>query len=113
MVSDYKSDSAITLDYKSSVTKEFANLQTKELKYDEHKLLLLLLCLCGYGMAYPQLVRVSEGYSNTSVNTTVFRNSPLVTDGDTQYISYYDPEGYLVLGKRQIGSAEWTLKRSV
>ena len=78
----------------------------------KHKLLLLLLCLCGYGMAYPQLVRVGEGYSNTSVNTTVFRNSPLVTDGDTQYISYYDPEGYLVLGKRQIGSAEWTLKRS-
>ena len=78
----------------------------------KHKLLLLLLCLCGYGMAYPQLVRVGKGYSNTSVNTTVFRNSPLVTDGDTQYISYYDPEGYLVLGKRQIGSAEWTLKRS-
>lgn len=78
----------------------------------KHKLLLLLLCLCGYGMAYPQLVRVGKGYSNTSVNTTVFRNSPLVTDGDMQYISYYDPEGYLVLGKRQIGSAEWTLKRS-
>ena len=78
----------------------------------KHKLLLLLLCLCGYGMAYSQLVRVGEGYSNTSVNTTVFRNSPLVTDGDTQYISYYDPEGYLVLGKRRIGSAEWTLKRS-
>ncbi|ADY36174.1 hypothetical protein Bacsa_1609 [Phocaeicola salanitronis DSM 18170] len=35
MVSDYKSDSAITLDYKSSVTKELANLQMKELKYDE------------------------------------------------------------------------------
>ena len=65
----------------------------------KRKLLFLLLYLCGYSMAYPQLVQVGEGYSNTSVNTTVFRNSSLVTDGDVQYISYYDPEGYLVLGK--------------
>ena len=78
----------------------------------KHKLLFLLLCVCGYGMGYSQLVRVGEGYSNTSVNTTVFRNSPLVTDGDTQYISYYDPEGYLVLGKRKLNETAWTLQRS-
>lgn len=59
-----------------------------------------------------QLVKVGDGYSNTSVNTTVFRNSSLVTDGDTQYISYYDPEGFLVLGKRELGSAEWTVQRT-
>ena len=78
----------------------------------KHQLLFLLLCVCGYGMGYSQLVRVGEGYSNTSVNTTVFRNSPLVTDGDTQYISYYDPEGYLVLGKRKLNETAWTLQRS-
>ena len=78
----------------------------------KHQLLFLLLCVCGYGMGYSQLVRVGEGYSSTSVNTTVFRNSPLVTDGDTQYISYYDPEGYLVLGKRKLNETAWTLQRS-
>lgn len=29
-----------------------------------------------------QLVKVGDGYSSTSVNTTVFRNSSLVTDGE-------------------------------
>ena len=78
----------------------------------KRKLLFLLLFLCGYGAVYPQLVQVGEGYSNTSVNTTVFRNSSLVTDGDVQYISYYDPEGYLVLGKRKLNESDWTLQRS-
>ena len=47
-----------------------------------------------------RLVEVGQGYSQTSVNTTVFRNNSLVTQGDEQYICYYDADGYLVLGKR-------------
>ena len=45
-----------------------------------------------------RLVEVGNGYSQTSVNTTVFRNNSLVTQGDEQYISYYDGDGYLVTG---------------
>lgn len=63
----------------------------------------ILLLLCGI-MLVPviacsqHLVEVGKGYSCTSVNTTVFRNNSLVTHGDEQYISYYDNDGYLVLG---------------
>ena len=32
-----------------------------------------------------RLVEVGNGYSQTSVNTTVFRNNSLVTQGDEQY----------------------------
>ena len=46
---------------------------------------------------------MGDGYSSTSVNTTVFRNSSLVTDGGVQYISYYDANGYLTVGKRAFG----------
>lgn len=59
-----------------------------------------------------RLVKVGDGYSSTSVNTTVFRNNSLVTDGGVQYISYYDADGYLTVGKRALGSTEWTLHRS-
>ena len=59
-----------------------------------------------------RLVEVGNGYSQTSVNTTVFRNNSLVTQGDEQYISYYDGDGYLVLGKRKLDSDQWTLKRT-
>lgn len=60
----------------------------------------------------PRLVPVAEGYSSTSVNNAVFRNSSLFTHGDTQYIGYYDPEGFLTIGSRKLGSSDWTLKRS-
>ena len=59
-----------------------------------------------------RLVEVGKGYSQTSVNTAVFRNNSLVTHGNEQYISYYDAEGYVTLGKRRLGSTEWQIKRS-
>lgn len=76
-------------------------------------LFLLILFLCtALPMKSQRLVEAGKGYSSTSVNTTVFRNNSIVTHGDTQYISYYDPEGYLIVGKRALGSKEWTLQRS-
>ena len=36
----------------------------------------------------------------------------MVTYGDEQYISYYDADGYLVLGKRKLNSKQWTLHRT-
>lgn len=58
------------------------------------------------------LLPAGEGFSQTSVNTAVFRGSSVATHGDTQYISYYDKDGYVVLGKRKIGSPDWTLRRT-
>lgn len=59
-----------------------------------------------------RLVEAGEGYAKTSVNTAVFRASSIATHGDTQYISYYDPEGYVTLGKRKLGTEDWTLQRT-
>ena len=60
----------------------------------------------------PRLVAVALGYSSTSVNAAIFRANSLDTHGDTQYITFYDAEGWLTLGKRLLGSGEWTLHRS-
>ncbi len=59
------------------------------------------------------LVEVGKGYSQTSVNTAVFRTNSIVTHGNEQYISYYDGDGYLTLGKRRLGSEEWLIERSM
>lgn len=79
---------------------------------------ILLTILCPPCQAQ-RLVEVGEGYSSTSVNTAVFRNNSLVTHGREQYISYYDADGYLVVGKRSLNansqflnSGQWTLQRS-
>ncbi len=59
-----------------------------------------------------KLTEAGKGYSGTSVNTAVFRANSLVSQGDTQYISFYDPEGYVTLGKRTHGSDIWTLHKT-
>lgn len=74
-------------------------------------LLITLFCLTFPANAQ-HLVEAGKGYSSTSVNATVFRNNSIVTRGDTQYISFYDGDGYLVVGKRRLGSGQWTLHRS-
>lgn len=55
---------------------------------------------------------VGDGWANNSVNAVVFRKNSLVSQGDQQYIAYYDAERYLVLGKRKLGTSQWTLRRS-
>lgn len=58
------------------------------------------------------LKEVGTGYAATSVNTAVFRGSSIATHGDTQYISYYDGDGYVTLGKRKLGDDKWTISRT-
>lgn len=76
---------------------------------------LFLVCtmeLATWGQPKCKLVEVGKGYSQTSVNTAVFRNNSLVTHGNEQYICYYDADGYVTLGKRKLCSKEWQLQRS-
>lgn len=94
----------------------------RRLKQNLWRAWLLAVCLGVGGLARAQddasrlsggrLVEVGKGYSQTSVNTAIFRNSALVTHKGVQYISYYDAEGYLTLGKRKHGSGQWTLHRT-
>ncbi len=60
----------------------------------------------------PRLVEVGEGYSKTSVNTTVFRTNSIVTHADKQYIAYYDRDGYVTLGRRTLGQSQWQILRT-
>ena len=76
--------------------------------------LTLLILLCGISSCTkaPRLVEVDKGYSSTSVNTTIFRNSSLASFEGKQYIAYYDAEGWMVIGSRLLNEDTWTLKRS-
>ncbi len=57
-----------------------------------------------------KLVPVEKGWSKNSINTVVFRKSALTTHGSTQFISFYDSLGRVVIGKRTIGSNIWETK---
>lgn len=76
---------------------------------------LALLSSCHSGQQEPlcpHLVEVGMGYSSNSVNATVFRNSSVATLGDTQYVAYYDVEGWLTLGKRQLADTLFSVQRT-
>lgn len=72
--------------------------------------ILYILLLSGTALSAQKLVDTGGlGYSQTSVNTTIFRTNSLITHNNTQYIAFYNGEGYMVLGKRLLNSHEWTL----
>lgn len=72
-------------------------------------LMLVLLPLPGRSQ---KLITVGEGYGKTSVNTAIFRNNALVSHDGEQYISYYDADCRVVVGKRKAGMEEWELAKS-
>jgi len=59
-----------------------------------------------------KLVPVAEGWSKNSVNTTVFRSNSLVSYCGKQYIAFYNEQGYVVLGKRDLNSAKWEIRKT-
>jgi len=74
--------------------------------------LMAAMLLAGACQAAPIVSVVGDGWANNSVNAVVFRKNSLVTHGDAQYVAYYDAQRYLVLGKRKLGSTQWTVRRS-
>lgn len=60
-----------------------------------------------------KLVPVGNGWARNSVNATIFRKNSIVSFQDWQYIAYYDENGFVVLGKRKLGSSQWELKTTV
>ena len=59
-----------------------------------------------------RLIPVGMGYSKTSVNATIFRKNSITSHNDYQYIAYYDPDGYVTLGKRKHNSTKWNIHRT-
>jgi len=59
-----------------------------------------------------QIITVDSGWANNSINTAVFRKNSLVSFGDYQYISFYNKNGYVVLGKRKLNEQKWELKQT-
>lgn len=73
---------------------------------------LLLLAIAGTAGAQKNVrsTMAGNGWAANSVNAVVFRHNSLTTFNKTQYIAYYDSAQRLVIGKRTLGSAVWTIQ---
>jgi hypothetical protein len=79
-------------------------------KYFFFIFLLIHQSSCGQKKQTEDLLK--DGWAKNIVNAVIFRKNSLVSNKDTQYISFYNSEGYVVLGKRQLGSFEWILQKT-
>jgi hypothetical protein len=59
-----------------------------------------------------RLIEAGEGFSSTSVNTAVFRKNSVVSHGKYQFIAYYDANGYLTLGRRNLSDNHFEIQRT-
>lgn len=57
-------------------------------------------------------IEVGFGWAGNSVNTVVFRKNALTSFGNMQVVSYYDVDGSIILGKRNLGDHSWTLYKT-
>jgi BNR repeat-containing family member len=59
----------------------------------------------------PSVSRFPMGmaYASNAVNTPVFRVSAVVTAAGHQFAAYYDPNGNVVVARREIGDSKWDL----
>ena len=81
------------------------------------KLYFVLSCILLLSGAIAQsqsikIISVDSGWAGNSVNAVIFRKNSLVTFRDSQYIAFYNPQGYVVLGKRKLGEDKWQLKQT-
>lgn len=70
-----------------------------------------LLLWCLIAGAAVRLVPIAPGHARNSINATIFCQ-PVVSRGGTQYVAFYDAEGYVVLGKRRLGARRWEVRRT-
>jgi hypothetical protein len=78
------------------------------------RILLIVLSFATH-LSFSQKIEISEvgdGWAQNSVNTVIFRKNSLVTHGDTQFISYYDGNGNVIMGKRKSNEDKWELKNT-
>ncbi|MGA2231956.1 MAG: BNR repeat-containing protein [Tepidisphaeraceae bacterium] len=55
-------------------------------------------------------IPLGSAYAATTVNTTIYRVNALASAGGFQFVTYYDPDGRIVVGRRHINDAIWDLE---
>jgi hypothetical protein len=50
-------------------------------------------------------------YAATGVNACIFRINALTSFGGKQYVTYYDPDGFVMVGQRTLCTSTWQIER--
>jgi beta-glucanase (GH16 family) len=73
---------------------------------------LLLLALLATALGARAQTPVGLGWAKNNVNGAIFRKNSVVSQGQNQYVAYYDSAGYVTLGKRRLPAGPWQVQRT-
>ncbi|RYY14776.1 MAG: neuraminidase, partial [Cytophagaceae bacterium] len=77
------------------------------------RLLLVPLLTAGTLAARAQTASpVGLGWAKNNVNGAIFRKNSVVSEGQNQYVAYYDSAGYVTLGQRRLPAGAWQVQRT-
>jgi beta-glucanase (GH16 family) len=72
----------------------------------------LLLALVAGTLGARAQTPVGLGWAKNNVNGAIFRKNSVVSQGQNQYVAYYDSAGYVTLGKRHLPAGPWQTQRT-
>lgn len=58
------------------------------------------------------VINAGLGWAGNSINTVVFRKNALASNDSIQFISYYDADGNVIIGKRKFTDTAWQLTKT-
>ena len=59
-----------------------------------------------------RIIPVAKGWAKSEVNAVIFRQHPLTTFGNEQYIAFYDEDGYVILARRKLADLKWDIRKT-
>jgi hypothetical protein len=54
-------------------------------------------------------IPIGHAFANDAVNCSIFRVSALLSAGNRQFVTYYAPDGSVVVGQRELPNGKWDL----
>jgi hypothetical protein len=60
-----------------------------------------------------KLSPIAPGWARNTVNVTIFRHNAITSSPDgAQYTAFYDPDGQIILARRNVSSTHWTTHKT-
>lgn len=73
--------------------------------------LLSISILLGLDFCQGQSSTIVDAWSENSINAVVFRKNSVVSFKNFQFATFYDPQGNVILAKRQLGTTAWEIRK--
>lgn len=66
----------------------------------------------GQALSTVAITGVDSGWAGNSINTTIFRKNALTSFKNIQFIAFYNTDGFVMLGKRNVRTATWEIRQT-